>query len=432
MNTLTRTLRAGWLAAAVLATPAAAQQAGPLRLDDVYALARSRNAMVRAQAANVEAARARQPAAATLPDPQVQLGVMNASLPGLRTDMPTSMAPSVQVMQMLPFPGKLALSGRIARQSTEIAQAEAAEAEWEARSRAAMAFYEIYRVDRQLAVMRETVRLLRTFEGVARAMYGAGTGRQADVLRAGVEVARMEAEIARMQAMRASAAARLNAVLDRPADTPVPEVELPRLPGALPAADTLRAWADATRPLIARSRLAIEQAGTRRTLAGREIYPDLTVGVQYGQRAAEAGTERMGSVMLGFNLPVFAGRRQYAMRREAAAMEEMATAELADARTQAGARIGELLAELERDRTLLRLYRTSVLPQAEAGVQSALASYRVGAVDFMTLADAQMTVSQYRQELHALLADYGGRVAELEMAVGRELPATGESMGEER
>jgi outer membrane protein TolC len=65
-------------------------------------------------------------------------------------------------------------------------------------------------------------------------------------------------------------------------------------------------------------------------------------------------------------------------------------------------------------------------------VQSALASYRVGAVDFMTLLEAQMTVNQYRQELHALLADYGGRVAELEMAVGRELPATGESMGEER
>jgi outer membrane protein TolC len=73
-----------------------------------------------------------------------------------------------------------------------------------------------------------------------------------------------------------------------------------------------------------------------------------------------------------------------------------------------------------------------VLPQAAAAVQSALASYRVVAVDFMTLVDAQMTVNQYRQELHALLAGYGVRVAELEMAVGRELPATGERMEEER
>ena len=60
----------------------------------------------------------------------------------------------------------------------------------------------------------------------------------------------------------------------------------------------------------------------------------------------------------------------------------------------------------------------------EANVTSALAGYRVGSVDFMTLVDAQMTVNQYRQELFALLADYGRMVAELEMAIGRELPAT--------
>jgi outer membrane protein, heavy metal efflux system len=62
-----------------------------------------------------------------------------------------------------------------------------------------------------------------------------------------------------------------------------------------------------------------------------------------------------------------------------------------------------------------------VLPQAEANVTSAFSSYRVGRVDFMTLLDAQMTLNQYRQELYALLAEYG-RVAELEMVIGRELP----------
>ena len=424
-------------AGALLALPARlAAQAPPadtLRLEAVYAEAAARNPMLRAERRRVEAVGAMQRSAALPPDPQVQLGVMNASLPGLRTDMPTSMAPAVQVMQMVPFPGKLGLSGRIAARETEKAAAGAGEAAWMVRGRAAMAFYEVYRADRQIAVMRETVRLLGTFQAVARSMYGAGTGRQTDVLRAGVEVARMEADLARMQAMRASAAARLNAVLGRPAAAPVPAVALPLLPRELPPADTLRAWAEAGRPLLLQRRIGVEQAGERTRLARREIWPDLTVGVQYGQRTdPEMGTERMGSVMVGFTVPVFARQRQLRMRREAAAMEGMAAAELDDARVQVDARIAELVAELDRARTLVRLYRGEVLPQAEAAVQSALSSYRVGAVDFMTLVDAQMTVNQYRQELFALLAEYGTALAELEMAVGREIPAGAPALEEAR
>ena len=413
-----------------LATAASAQSEG-LLLRDVYAEAQARNPMLQAAQAAVRARAAMEPSARTLPDPQLQLGVMNFGLPGLETDMPTSMVPSVQAMQMLPFPGKLKLSGRIAEQATAIADAEAVEQWWMVRSQAAMAFYEIYETDRQIGVMRETVELLKDFEKVAGAMYGAGEGRQTDVLRASVEVARMEADIARMQAMRKAAAARLNAVLNRPADTPVPEVALSPLPARVPAADTLQDWAEEQRPLLERSRLAVDQAETRLDLARRELWPDLSVGFQYGQRAAgEMGTERMGSLMVGFSVPIFAGQRQLKMREEVTAMQQMAEAELTDARAQVNARIGEILAELERARTLVHLYRQEVLPQAEANVTSSFASYRVGAVDFMTLVDAQMTVNQYRQELFALLADYGQLMAELEMAVGRELPTTSDLLTE--
>lgn len=255
-------------------------------------------------------------------------------------------------------------------------------------------------------------------------MYASGEGRQADVLRAGVEVARMRAEIERMGAMRTAAVARLNAVLNRPAGTPVAAVDYPAVPEHLPTADTLQAWAAESRPRLRRAGLAIEQAESRTGLARKELWPDLTVGLQYGQRAAEMGTERMGSLMLGASVPVFARRRQLKMREEALAMERMAVAEQADARARVHARIGELLAQLERAQALATLYRTEVLPQAEAAIRSAFSSYRLGAVDFMTLVDAQMALNEYEQELYGLQAEYGRFIAELEMAVGRELPQT--------
>ena len=55
---------------------------------DYYELARERNPMLRAAAAAALATSAAAPSAGLPPDPTLQLGVMNASLPGLRTDMP--------------------------------------------------------------------------------------------------------------------------------------------------------------------------------------------------------------------------------------------------------------------------------------------------------------------------------------------------------
>ncbi len=403
--------------------PATADQTAELTLSELYRLAAQRSPRIAAARSLAEAAEAMEASAALPPDPMFELGVMNFSVPGLSADMPTSMAPSIRAVQMVPFPGKLRLSGRIAEQSTEIRQARAAEVSWEVRGRVAMAFYELYAVDRELAVMRETLGLLEDFERVARAMYAAGTGRQADVLRAGVEIARMDAEIERMKAMGEVARANLNVLLDRAGDTPVPKPVYPELPGDIPAIDTLRAWADASRPLLEAGRIEVGQAGTRRDLARRELWPDLSLGVEYGRRStADMGVERMGSVMVGFSVPVFAGRRQFRMRDEAAAMERTARADLTERYARVDGRIAGLVADLNRTRTLIRLFRTEVLPQARTNVESAFTSYRSGEVDFMTLVDAQMSVNGYEAELYRLLAEYGAGVAELETTLGREIP----------
>lgn len=406
---------------------------GQLSLTEVYELARERNPMLRASSAMADAVETRAASAGLPPDPTLQLGIMNFSVPGFETDMANSMAPSIQVMQMVPFPGKLGLSAQIAEQSTEMARAGADEKWWDVRTMAGTAFFAIYEIDEKLAVMRETLGLLEDFQQVAQAMYSSGTGRQSDVLRANVEVARMDAEIQKMVAMRKVAVARLNAVLNRPAETAVPRTVLPAFPASSAEPGTLRSWAEETRPMLLRSKTGVEQAETRQDLARRQIWPNFSLGLQYGQRDAGAmGTSRMGSAMIGFSVPIFAHSRQLRQRDEAAAMRSMAEAELIAARADVDARIGELLAELERVRTLLDLFRNEVIPQAEANVESAFTSYRVGSVDFMTLVDAQMTANRYEQELYTLMADYGRAITNLERTVGRELPADTDTTAEAR
>ena len=173
--------------------------------------------------------------------------------------------------------------------------------------------------------------------------------------------------------------------------------------------------------MVRAGREEVQAASTAARLARRELIPDLQLGFQYGQQAGEMGTERMGSLMVGASVPVFARSRQLRMRDETVAMRQMAEADVAAMRADTRARVAEAYADLTRARNLTTLYRNTVLPQAEASASSALSAYRVGGVDFMTLLDNRMVVNQYRQELFRLEAEEGQSWAELEMLLGRPL-----------
>jgi outer membrane protein TolC len=422
------------IAAMVLALPLFglnAQEAGPNSLEDYVRMARERSPRVRAALQKVEATRAREPGAGLLPDPMFQVGVMNLAIPEFSASMPASMAPTFQAMQRFPIAGKLSLRGEIARQSTDIDLAASEEVWWEVRTEVAVAFYQVYNVDRQIEVMERTLGLLQDFETIAQAMYGAGTGRQADVLRANVEVARMEAEIERARAVRIGTASRLNALVNRPANTPIGSPTIDPLPSSVPGQSDLREAAVESRPVLAKLQTEVEMAGTRKELANKDIWPDLTLGLQYGLGRMAGDYKGMGGASVGFSIPIYAGKRQHKARDEAAAAEGVALARLDNALAMVDAQVGEVLANLDQARTLIRLYREEILPQARVTVESALSSYRVGAVDFMTLVDAQMAVNRFEGEYFALLASYGTSVAQLEMTIGRDLPVTDELLVEE-
>jgi cobalt-zinc-cadmium efflux system outer membrane protein len=391
----------------------------PLLLGDVYRLA-SANPRITAATALATAMQARIASAKRPPDPELQLGFMNRSLPSLAPMDPLGMT-QLQVMQMVPTSGKLRLAGRIATDNAAAAQARATDVRWEVRARAAMTFYDLYVADAQLDIARQTKKLVQDIARVSQVMYSVGDGKQPDVLRAQVEVTRMTADITRMEKMRESMAGRLSAILDLSADNVVATPRLPDLPETLPPLADLIAESERNRPMITAGQRDLAAAVTGERLAKKEIWPDLQVGLQYGWRSGSMGTERMGSLMLGASVPLYARSRQLRMRDEANAMRAMAAADVAAMRAETRGRMTELYADFTRAKDLRALYRTTILPQAEGGVTASFAAYRVGEVSLATLLDNQMSVNRYRQEVIALEADQGKAIAEIEMLLGREL-----------
>jgi outer membrane protein TolC len=194
----------------------------------------------------------------------------------------------------------------------------------------------------------------------------------------------------------------------------------------------LSQWAVESRPALLAMRLAITRAESNRELAGKAIWPDLTLGLQYALGRMDGDPASMGGASIGFSLPIYAGSRQRKLQEEATALEGMAKAQFEDALGSVNAALGESMAELDRARTLIRLYTEDILPQARAAVESSLSSYRVGGVDFMALIDAQMAVNRFEGEYFDLIASYGFALAQLEQTVGRDLPASADSIQEIR
>jgi len=422
-----------FIAAAVLcAAPVTvlAQSVDTLDLPRAVALARAANPMLAARHAEVRAAGARIRPAGALSDPTLTLGAMNYMLPGLSPRGDPMTMNQITLMQMVPVNGTLGLRRGVARaDSARFAwAAEAAALEVEAAVRTQ--YWALYHDDRALEIMARRRTVLQEIATVATTMYSTGAATQSDALRAQVAITRLAQEVAGMQQERYAAASALNALLGRPGQTPIalPEADAHEhgvmmhtldMPEP-PPLESLIATADGHNPDVLAAAARVTGGRSNAAAVRRSLIPDLGIGVAYGQRA---GMGDMLSLMVSVNVPVFAASRQLRERDEAGAMLDAATWEETAVRVQVHAALATARQQAMTARRLVTLYAGTLVPQAAAAYEAALAAYRVGRVDFATLFDAQTMLLEYEHDLHNDEAMYGTAVAELDRLTGRRFDA---------
>jgi hypothetical protein len=70
---------------------------------------------------------------------------------------------------------------------------------------------------------------------------------------------------------------------------------------------------------------------------------------------------------------------------------------------------------------LLDLYREALVPQSKLALESSLASYETGAVDFLAVLGNFTTILEYELNVHQQLAAHEKALARLEEMTGLEL-----------
>ena len=417
---------------------AAVQPAPPEDALDFYAVAPDLRAYVTAAVesnpailesrARYEAARQRAPQVAALPDPVVSF---TQALRSVETRVGPQLN-GVTLTQAFPWFGTLELRGRVA-----LLEATALRHLYQAARRDIVAqvkevYYDLGYVDAALGLAGEEQSLLDHYETLASARYATGQGLQQAVIRLQAEITRVIDRRHLIERQRATLAARLNTLIDRPAEAPVPAVApLVRPPVAVDRGELYRLGERNRHELRAAG--ALIEGGERSVeLAKKNARPGFTASVgvtNVGRRddAALLPTTDDGrnsvTVSLGMSLPLW-GSKYRAGVVEAGAELRARTRRRAAARNAMEMEVQEAVVRLETLDRQIDLLDTVLIPQTEEALRATETAYETGELGVLDLLDGERTLIDVRSMRARYLSDILIALAALERAIGTRVPGS--------
>lgn len=382
---------------------------------DLIAAVLERNPTLPAMQAAWEAAQARIEPASSLDDPRLTYAVAprTADVPGLDRGQ------RIELSQRLPWPGKLRLTGERAGHEAQAARENIDTARLKLTAAARAVYADWFYVHDALRINAINQDLWREFKRIAETKYATGRASKQDALRADVELNMLRHQAIVLERQRRDVLARLNTLLNRPPDLPVPSPAVPSDPRALPAPSALRAAALAHRPDLKALEAGLAAQRARTELAEREFYPDFNV--MAGYNTLWDMDEKRFTVGVGINLPLDRSRRRAALG-EAQANARRVEWELADRRAEIEGEVQRAFDAVEEARHVFALYREKLVPLAEENLDAARADYQAGSGDFLNLVTAEKNLVETQLGAARALADYHRHLALLALRVGGDDP----------
>lgn len=409
----------GFLITLTCSLPAFAQAPARMPLADVVAEAVAKNPAIAAAQRRYDAAKQRPVQERSLPDPMVSAGY-NASgnpLPGAGLGTEPIANIGFIVSQELPYPGKRTLRASIASREAdaEFQQIEAARLSITARVK--QAYYRLaytYAVGDVLTRNRDLLDILLK---VSENRYAVGQAAQQDVIKAQTQLSILELQLERVRQERATREGALNALLTRPAATPVGQPEDLQLTPFDLSLDSLVKAANEHAPMLRRDQIMIDRSLLAVDAARKEYTPDFAVSGGYYYMGA---MPPMYEFRFDVKVPLQRARRAGAVAEQLSTVEQARSA-YDSTRLDLQGRVQEDYQMASTSIRLARLYRETVLPQARLALESSMSSYQTGAVDFLSVLTSFGTVLEYEMTYFDELASYHTAISRLEEMTGTPL-----------
>jgi len=360
-----------------------------------------------------QAAQARVQQAVALPQPELTLDYDLQPRPFTFRESAESY---IGVNQVIPWPGKIILNGRIARREAREVNVDLDAVHLELFSEVKEAFFQMLLAVNNEKLAQENVGLARDFFSRAQTKFESGDAAKIEMLKAKVEMARAENDLSLAANDMCRVRVQLNSLLNRATDAPLLlRGELKPPPLKISRADCL-AQALVRRPDIVRARIAEKRLSLQLNLAKLAFMPDFQLGVSRHRISGENSTWDVGisvQIPLWFWQPLKGeiAETRANLERGRAEREEIERAVARDVE-----QAWQTVATLDRH---IQFFEEQVLQEAEEVYRKTMFSYQEGEIGYMELIDARRIMVDIKREYaEALFRGQSSRI-DLEKSLGR-------------
>ncbi len=393
-------------------------------LSDLIEEGLKNNPDLKASYSQWQADQAKVPQAGALPDPQLSFNLMNMPVNSFDFNQETMTGKQIGLMQMFPFPGKLGLKEDIAEAGAEVSQAQYQELKKQLKKNISLIYYEIFLIDKSIETTKKNTNVLKQFTQIAQTKYSVGNGLQQDVLKAQVEVSKMEDKLISLNQKRHELVAQINELLNRQTGSPFGKTVEPDTISFDFQLGQLKELASENRPLLKAWQAMEKQSQKKVHLAKKDYLPDFSIGIAYTER--ERLQSGMGGVdflsgMFNVNVPIYFWRKQSKKVEENRYSYKMVQDKYINVRNQVTTILDQKLSEVQKNQQLLDLYEDGIIPQANQSLNSAISGYQTDKVDFLTLLNNRITLFNFELEYYRILSNFMKGIIELEAATGTKL-----------
>ncbi len=357
-----------------------------------------------------------------LPDPMISYGYFIKNVE-------TRVGPQEQkfgIRQTIPWFGTLGAKGDMAFEASNIAFQKYQKTKLELFYKVKSAYYDYWFLGREIELTRENMELLQFWESVARTKYKVAQQTHHDVIKAQVELGKLDDDLKTLESMVQPISARLSSVLNLPDSVLLP------IPASITEDETA-----AVRDIIVEKVLSfnpdlksienlIEKEKADVRLANKSWFPDFTFGVDYIQTGpalnptmAESGKDPL-MVSFNVNIPIWWGKYK-SKQDEARARYKSAQYSLNDTRNKLIESAEQLIFEYDDALRKIRLYRDGLVPEAEESLNATFAAYEAGNADFLNVLDAQRQLLDFQLMLDRSRRNQAVKKAALEVITGENL-----------
>lgn len=389
-------------------------------LDELIGFALANNPEIQAVHMQAHAMEARVPQVRALDDPMLMTTTFLEPIQ-------TAAGPQdvmANISQKFPWFGKRSLRGEVAYQDAQATFARMAAAELSVVEQVKLAYYELYFLDRAIAVNKELESRLGDVIAIAKTKYTTASEKTGleTVLQAQVELYQLQTLLIQLEQAKEKAKARLAWALHAPRGTTldvipeIPETNVPR------SAEVLVALIDQCQPNLdaVRRQSVGDQAAI--ALAEKNYFPDVTVGVNYygigstGISPVATGADAF-SLLVGVNLPIYKEKLDAGVRE--AQFKSARTAQQYDALwDEVRAEVQTQHARFIEDDRIFQILDKDILPKSQQTLDLSFEAYRVDRITFQQLIENYKTLLRHRIDYHRRLAQRAQAIATLERAVG--------------